>query len=286
MPVSFQDHDNAPTCMLAQWEIKDIDLLAKALAWLYLRKPLHAAKVIAALGPSEAYFPGKEFEAARRLLLWPSGDIAADLQSADDPVRQAAEKKRDKRIEQRDGLLFQHLSWVAAHLKFPGSHLSAPHVRKADKGFDGVMIRIEEGTTSLATVMLCEDKATIDPRSLVTQSVWEEIRKIEQGDKDLEIHDAVTALLGKIEGIDIEMALKGVSWDKLRQYRVALTVPHAAAQANGYAHIFDGYDQVTGKEITSRIAEYIALPDVRAFLDELARLVLSALDELEKSNSV
>src|SRR5579864_5568511 len=149
MPISFQDHDNAPTCMLGQWEIKDIELLARTLAWLYLRKPKHAAKVVAALSPGDAHFPGKEFEAARLLLSWPSDDIVADLQSADDAVRLAAESRRDRRIEHRDGLLFQHLSWVAAHLRFPGSYLSPPHVRKADKGFDGVMVRIEDGGVSL-----------------------------------------------------------------------------------------------------------------------------------------
>lgn len=100
MPVSFQDHDNAPTCMLAQWEIQDIGLLVKALAWLYLRMPRHAAKVIGALSPGEANFPGNEFEAARELLSWSSGDIAAALQSSDKSIRHAAENKRDKRIEQ------------------------------------------------------------------------------------------------------------------------------------------------------------------------------------------
>ncbi len=285
MPIKFTKHQNKPTCLLAQWTIGDLDELAKALAWLYVRKPKHAAKVIAKLAPKAAAFPGREFAAARRLLRIRTGDIAADLKSADDDIRKPAEGKRDVRIEHRDGLLFQHVSWIAAHLQFPQSHLSAPHVRTADKGFDGVVIQIN-AKTSLGSVILCEDKATINPRNLVTQSIWKELANIHKGDKDLEIHDAVTALLDKVPDVDSELALQGTSWDKLRHYRIALTAPESQKKPSGFAHIFSGFEKVATGNVSTRIAEYISLPDVRAFLDDLAKRVIKALDELEAATHV
>ena len=146
MPIKFQQHKNAPTCLLDQWTIDDLDELAAVLAWLYVRKPRHAANIIAKLAPGGAAFPGKEFSAARKLLQVDTTDIAADLQSSDQDVKKRAEGKRDVRIEHRDGLLFQHLSWIAATLKFSQSYLSTPHVRPADKGFDGVVIQIDANT--------------------------------------------------------------------------------------------------------------------------------------------
>lgn len=283
MPIKFQDHQNAPTCLLGQWSIDDLDELVRVLAWLYVRKPTHAANVIAKLSPGKATFPGKEFEAAKKLLEVQTADIAADLVDADPKIRKKAEDKRDVRIEHRDGLLFQHLSWVAAKLKYPQSYLSAPHVRAADKGFDGVVIQID-ANTSLGSVILCEDKATTDPRKLITQSIWKELANIHQGEKDLEIHDAVTALLDKIDGINSELALEGASWAKLRHYRVALTAPTSKMKANGYSHIFSGFDQVAIGDIQIRIAEYLALPDVRAFLNDLANKVIVELGALEKAN--
>jgi hypothetical protein len=280
MPITFTKHQNKQICLLAQWKIADLNQLANTLAWLYVRKPRHAAKIIAKLAPGAAAFPGREFEAARKLLTVNTSDIANDLTSADAIVRRKAEDKRDTRVEHRDGLLFQHVSWIAAHIQFPQSHLSAPHVRTADKGFDGVVIQINT-ETSLGSVILCEDKATTNPRNLVTQSIWKELANIHKGDKDLEIHDAVTALLDKIDGVDSERALQGTSWDKLRHYRVALTAPDSQKKNDSFSHIFAGFDKVATGDLSTRIAEYIALSNVRTFLDDLAKRVIVALDDLE-----
>ncbi len=280
MPLILTPQNHFPVCTLQEWQVADQSELVKILAWLYVRKPKHAAKIIDKLAPGAAAFPGAEFVQARRLLSWEDADLLAPLADPDPDVRAAAEVKRDKRIEQRDGLLFQHISWIAARLSFPASHLSAPHVRKADKGFDGVLVQVG-GTGIVASVILCEDKATTNPRNLVTQSIWQEIRAIEMGEKDLEIQDAVTALLDRVDGADVDAALKGISWDRVRQYRVALTAPQAVQKPAGYGHLFDGFDTVTARTVDARMADYLALVDVRAFLRDLAEQVKDALIDME-----
>src|SRR5947209_8306148 len=140
LTITKQEH--APTCTLSLWQVADEASFVEVLAWLYLRKPSHAAKIIADLEPGPAAFPGRVFENAIDLLRYDTSDIDADLASADPKVAAAAQKIRDTRIAHRDGLLFQHVSWVAAKVQFPEATSRAPHVRTADKGFDGVLIEL------------------------------------------------------------------------------------------------------------------------------------------------
>ncbi len=64
--------------------------------------------------------------------------------------------------------------------------------------------------------MLCEDEADKqNPRNLVTKVFGKEVEDIHKGERDLEIHDAVTSRPSqKAGGIDVEQALLGVSWGK------------------------------------------------------------------------
>ncbi|MCW3797398.1 hypothetical protein OMW55_06215 [Sphingomonas sp. BN140010] len=280
MPIEFDDHDCGEVCSLAAWRVVDSDTFAKTLAWLYLRKPRHALNIIQALQPGEANFPGNEFDAALALLSYRTDDLRAELESGDLQVKRKAENTLSKRIEQRDGLLFQHVSWLAAYLRNPGAHLSPPHVRKADKGFDGVLVRFRDDAASVSAVILCEDKATTNPRNLVTQSIWPEIEDIIDGRKDLEILDYVTAILDKIHGLDPELALRDLSWDKVRRFRVAVTVPEAQARDGTFAHIFEGFDEVAPHHPETRIGEIMSLPDVRGFLDDLAGEVRAKIDAM------
>lgn len=284
MPIEFDDHDCGDVCSLAAWRVVDSDAFVKTLAWLYLRKPRHALKIIQSLQPGEANFPGNEFDAALALLSYRTDDLLQELESADPEVKRKAENTVSKRIEQRDGLLFQHVSWLAAYLRNPGAHLSPPHVRKADKGFDGVLVRFRDGADTVSAVILCEDKATTNPRNLVTQSIWPEIEDIIEGRKDLEILDYVTAILDRIDGLDPELALRDLSWDKVRRFRVAVTVPEAQARDGTFAHIFEGFDNVAPHDPQSRIGEVMSLPDVRAFLEQLAGETRAEIEEMRAAH--
>jgi hypothetical protein len=286
MPIAFEDHECGELCSLTEWRIVDADLFVTALAWLYLRKPRHASRVLEALLPGGAHFPGNEFDAAIELLDYKVADLADDLASEDDDVRDKAEGTLRKRIEQRDGLLFQHISWISAYLRHPGAYLSPPHVRKADKGFDGVLLKLKEEQGGVSCVILCEDKATTNPRPLVTQSIWPEIEGIVAGRRDLEILDYVTAILDRVDGVDAEEALKDVTWDKVRRFRVAVTCPDDQARDGSYAHLFEGFDDVAPQNLEARMGEVMSLGDVRAFLDEIARATRDVIQALKDEADV
>ena len=260
--------------------MSDAIAFVDVLAWLYLRKPLHAARVIGILDPGPAGLPGRVFDNAISLLRYDITDIAADLTSSDLSVAAKAEKARDTLIAHRDGLLFQHISWVAAKLQFPAALACPPHVRKADKGFDGLLIEIDRSANNLSRLVLCEDKATSNPRPLVTGKIWPEISLIMQGEKDLEILDAVTALLERMNDVDQEAVLIAASWDRVRQFRVALTAGHDQERDGGYHHLFNGYDDYAIGPLQTRLGNVMALDNVRAFLNELAEKVIAKLEEM------
>lgn len=276
MPFTFEKADLSPTCNLSRWVIIDEGRLVRTLAWLYLRKPKHAVQIINQLEPSKAGFPGKVFENAISLLSIRLTDIASDLSSADPEKKKTAKNKKNKRIEQRDGLLFQHLSWVAASIDMPTALAAPPHVRRADKGFDGLLVSIEDSNGAISRLVLCEDKASINPKNLVQGSVWTEIDAIVNGDKDLELLDAITAILREqsdLEGDKQEELLEALLFEQTKAFRVAVTVMPENADAGGYQHIFNDFEKHALGAETVRLAEVLPSDDTRSFLKDLARKV-------------
>lgn len=268
--------------MLSTWTVINTDQLVDALAWLYLRKPRHAARIINALDPGPAGLPGRALVNAIDLLKYELSDIATDIASNDPAISTPAKKKRDVRIAHRDGLLFQYISWVAASIQFPNAHATAPHVRKADKGFDGLLIELSGN--GISRVILCEDKASTSPRGLVTGSIWPEITGIAGGEKDIEILDGVTALLDSLKDVDVEAALLKASWEKTREYRVSLTVDTTHQKAGSYLHLFQGFEGCATGALDIRMAEVMPLPDIRAYLDDIANLVVKKLKTMASTS--
>lgn len=270
----------SPVCVLSIWTVADAATFVDVLAWLYIRKSRHAQRVMNALAPGDAAVPGNEYENARILLSVRTDDIASALSSTDPEVAEKAKATMDTRTEHRDGLLFQHMSWVAAYLQFPTAKARPPHVRVADKGFDGLLVQL--GDDGLARVVLCEDKATIGPRNMVTQKVWPELKTIIAGERDLEILDAVTGLLDTmVPGDDVDRLLVGAVWERLREFRVAVTAGPGDLRPDGYGHIFGGYDKQVAGAPSIRQAEVLPLADIRGNLANLASLVIARLWELE-----
>lgn len=280
MPLNIEEEICAPAFHLGAWTVIDRDALVEILAWLYLQKPHHAETVIDALEPGIAHFPGRERDSALTNLIAVTDELAAALASSAEPLKSRLEEQIQKRVEHRDGLLFQHISWVAARLRFPRAHLSPPHPRQADKGFDGVLVEFSEDNGRLSRLIICEDKATTKPRDRVTGSVWPDFEKVVAGDRDGEIMHSVTALLDRANGIDKEQVLEGVAWSRVRQFRVFVTAPTAHERDGSYRHLFAGYEAKVPDPIEGRMAEVMALGDVRKFLDDLAADVATAVRRL------
>lgn len=280
MPLSISSSTYDPILILSEWSVQEPAPFVDALAWLYLRKPHHAIRIINNLAPGYAGLFGNAIQNAISLLTVNVSDLADDLVSTDSQRRAKAEQTRDIRLYHRDGLLFQHVSWLAARLQFPRALATPPHVRKADKGFDGFLVErsVQEG--AISRIILCEDKATTNARNLVTSSIWPEIRSIVASERDLEILDALTALLTAVPEQEREKLIADIVWTRTRSFRVALTTGPNELQNGTYKHLFDGFEKQVDGVTTTRLGEVMPLNDVRAYLQELAEKVADVLRKM------
>lgn len=280
MPLTISAADPAAkSCNLSVWTVSEPKAFINTLAALYLRRPTHAGKIMRRLGSGPLTFGGFEIDNAIHLLTVEKNDLAVQLASVDTAVSTAAAKTLETRIWHRDGLLFQHISWIAGALQFPNAKAKAPHVRTADKGFDGLFIEAAGGV--FTRLVLCEDKATANPRSTMTGKVWPELLDTEAGKKDLELVDAVTALLDALMSeADRVAVVDGAIWAELRQYRVAITTAPSDIRPAGYEYIFKGFDDKASRPTTVRMGEVMPLQDIRGDLQALADRVIARLREI------
>lgn len=280
MPLNIKSATHEPLFILSEWSVKDPIPFLEALAWLYLQKPNHAARIINNFAPGYAGLFGNSIQNAISLLCYDMFDLTEKLVSDNTEIREKAEKTRDNRLYQRDGLLFQHVSWLAARLQFPNALATSPHVRKADKGFDGFLIERHDEGEAISRIILCEDKATTNPRNLVTSSIWPEIRSIVASERDLEILNALTALLSGVPEEERERLINDIAWQRARCFRVALTTGPGDIRDGSYTHLFGGFDEQVSGGTAVRRADVMPLADVRVYLDELAIKVASVLEKM------
>lgn len=278
MPVLLTPRPSS-SCELTEWSIEDAkhDAFIAALAYLYLRQERNALQVIAALDPVRRPRHGKVRDNVLAKLTGPDPADVYEMTNGTGTAQKAAKDRVTNHIAQRDGLLFQHVSWIAARIALPNGHLTAPHVRKADKGFDGFIIEFDANKGKVERVILCEDKASDKPRTLIRKSVWEEVRGIVRGERDDQILADITTLLAGIEGLDDDGAEKAIDtmiWEDVRQFRVSVATGVNRRKKNGgYAHLLKGFETVAPGAAANRMGGVLAFDDVRNGLDALAQAV-------------
>lgn len=288
MPLTIHQSQLPALCLLSNWVVRDESKFIQAIAWLYLQKDTHADRIARALLPlSSTGLPGNPFFGALKKLKYKHDDLKADLLSSDVKVKKKAQKVLDTRISHRDGLLFQHISWLAAAMEYPGSLKAAPHPRQADKGFDGIVLEIDRTAFEISRLIVCEDKASSDPRKLITTGVWGDFKLILSGERDDELNPEVQGLLKTLQGVsenDLEKILEAVSWKKRRHFRVAVAAGKNREKNGAYGHLFEGFDTtVPDSAENARFAAVMPMSDVRNILNEIADKVYLKVQEMEKT---
>ncbi|MGO4916546.1 hypothetical protein, partial [Pseudogemmobacter sp. W21_MBD1_M6] len=202
MPIVLSERLSAECC-LNEWSIESgkREQLVTVLAYLYVQQEQNAERVIKELETRARSSTDRVLPNAIQKLTAPK---KADLELSRDGDLNEQKKAGDRikvSIYHRDGHLFQNVSWVAARLANPASILAPPHVRQADKGFDGFIIEFDEAQKRVLKVVLCEDKASENPRTLITRSVWKEIGSIQEGEREDEAFSSLTTLLKTIPNL-------------------------------------------------------------------------------------
>lgn len=281
MPLTIKSFSTTE-CGFSEWSIdrKSRAKLVEIIAYLYLRQEENAQRVINALEPRRRISKGKVTQNVVRKLTAPrQADI--DLsQKGSDEEKAAAKKRIETSIIHRDGLLFQHISWVVARMAIPTGYMTSPHVRQADKGFDGFIIELDGAKREINRIVLCEDKASITPRQLISSSVWPDVEAIRRGDRDDEILADLVTLLKSVPDIDAEAAVDEVFWEEVREFRVAVATGENRRKSGSFLHIVAGFEAVAGGSLESRTAGVLPFGDVRAGLALFASEVAAKVEEI------
>lgn len=242
------------------WAVEDEDALAALIARVAIGQSRVAARLLHEDGLVPPRYPMGGHESARRLLtVGPSGDPA-----------------------HRDGWMFQIISWIAAHRANRPGLIRSPHMRHADKGLDGLSVEFDEA--QVARVVISEEKATKNARSMVRDKVWPEFRDFETGNRNAELIDGVSALLaGRPDSDDMVAA---ILWKEKRAYRVAVTIDDTHSSAEGRKALYKGYETAVGGEIDRRRAEVFEVRDLRPWFDALAAKATKIIDADEAALDV
>jgi hypothetical protein len=251
MPITFAPIANAQEWAGTSWTIKSDEELAKLVARVALGQSHYALRVLRETG-----FIGHK-TAATTL------PGALKLLTAADPTKPY----------HRDGWLFQVISWIAAHLQEPDGLIMEPHMIHAHKGFDGVHVRMVGGEVD--TVVICEEKATKNPRKTILGSVWTEFESMQKGNSDHRLLSEVLVILKTRGGIDLDAAIEQLVWKNARAYRVAITVADEVID-----DVFEGYPDVIVGDVVKRRSEVLPLKNMRIWMNSIAEKARVCAEEL------
>ena len=242
------------------WEVIDRESLILYLSLAALGRARHVDKIVG--GGTQLNIPDRSFAAAIKKF---------DLTKDNEPFH-------------RDGWIFQVISWLAAKQTDPGKFLTAPHIMRADKGLDGLLIELDAAGENVIAAVVFEDKATTSPRNTIHTDVWPELQSFEDGDRDDLLTDGISALLQTSPNLNAEEIVNRVLWEKVLHYRVSITIGDSHAKPDGYTRLFDGYDEIIPGPDGRRRGEVFYCEDLRRWMSDLASDCVRKLEEMREGD--
>jgi hypothetical protein len=269
MPIQVSPTSCTSPIQLAHWSSSDLDLLARVIAWMILGRRAHAVEVLSGEVADSPELTAENIDEAIGHLQCPE-KTRVDHNGNTVPHNS---------VIHRDGWLFQFISWIVARSEFPESIQKSAQPRKADKGFDGLLIELDG--SSISAVLMVEDKATDDPRGTVTRDIWPEFSAYENGSRDNELTAEASTMLEQ-QGLDARELVKKARWFNTKRYRASIATSKASIPP--LVHTFNGYDQIIGAGPDRRLANLLIVDDLRIFMDDLSTRIIDYLDSLRPAD--
>ena len=262
LPIRLEECNHDSLCHGFRWVIEDEAALAELVAWTMQGHYQHAERVLASLNvtipPNHSTF---KQQAISRLSL---------------PSRSA---KNVAARWHRDGLVFQHIAWIAAIIAGKGGVATQmPHLRPADKGFDSLLIPLTSERDAISGLFICEEKATKNPRKEIRDKVFPSILSLEAGERDAELNGHVMSILREHQVTNIDQVAKDIHWLGRKFYRVSITISDKQDREAARRALFAGYDLSAPGAVMRRRAETIVLPNLRCWMDAFCLRVIAAIE--------
>lgn len=252
------NHD--PLCCGYRWVIQDQLALAQLVAWTMQGHYRHAERLLTELASGIA----PNFQTIKQQAI---NNITLPANTGNEAARW-----------HRDGLVFQQIAWIAAQLEARGKvATSMPHIRPAHKGFDSLLVPLNDKREALAGIVICEDKATTNPRRQITSKVWPEVASVEAGERDAELNAELTLILERGGVANIDEILCNALWLNRKFYRVSITITPNYDTEPARRDLFEGYDAHAPGLLDRRRAETLVLKDLRIWMDTFCAQVIAAI---------
>ena len=194
------------------WTIEDEDYLADVVALVALGQARHAAALISTLSPIETVITQEQLRnaAISRVEIEPGT-----------PQQEAA------RRWQRDGLLFEILSWIALVETHIGKHylILDPHLTSTTQGLDGLLLELDPETLDVIRAVIVEDKCSEHPRRTFRELVMPAFEEHHANGRAPDLVAAAASLLHHLEGPEAATSRASAILDiNLRGYRASIAL--------------------------------------------------------------
>lgn len=260
LPLELTAVIHGKLCHGSRWKIADEDDLATRVAQLALGQSRHVAAILSGVDKKAPATRTDTAKEAIKLLTVDEGK---------DPYH-------------RDGWIFQAISWIAAYRDVAGAVVRAPHAIVAHKGFDGLQLKFDENGEAITAVVIFEDKATENPRRMITGDVWKGIRALERGERMPELIQETGAILEanqmRYPELDIDAAVETILWEEIRHYRVAVTADDTHDKDDTRQALFKGFDKVAPGGRKRRQAETMCIPALRDWMKAFAAQAVAHIE--------
>jgi len=185
----------------------------------------------------------------------------------------------------RDGLIFEHISWIAAkQVSGDKCYLKDPHTSATSQGLDGVMIELNDDGTEISKSTIFEDKCSETPRNKFTRSVIPGFLDRHGNTRNAELVAAAANLI-KMSGVSNQQAIvmaKKVLDNNCRQYRAGFALTQEFDSHEAQKGLFDGYNKLENINQDQRIgASLIVDEELRNWFDSLASKIVEYIQNLD-----
>jgi len=258
-------------CSGHRWSAQDEAQLAKLIAIIAMGQASYAAYILKELLPAAPAFTDENLraEAKRHLTVQEDGK----------------QPRTGYPRWQRDGFIFEAISWIAARQTHGArALLKDPHVSATSQGLDGLMIELADDKSEVTSTTIFEDKCTDNPRKTFLEKVIPALLERHLNRRSAELVATASVLL-RMAGVDDAAAARlsaAVMNRTQRRYRAAFAVPAELDSQEERRKLFKGYEALEGISSDRRIgASLIVTGKLRDWFDELALRAIAYLDELD-----
>lgn len=254
----------------SKWKVENEEQLARLIAIVVMGQAVQAAYIIDELLPAEPAFTDEALK-AEAIIKFTVQDVAQTPRTGYPRI-------------QRDGLIFEIISWIAAkQISGDRCYLKDPHTSSTSQGLDGIMIELNEDGSEIIKSTIFEDKCTENPRDTFTQKVIPGFLDRHGNTRNAELIAAAATLI-QLSGVGCRQAMsmvRKVLDNSSRQYRASFALTQDFDTDEAQKALFKGYNKIKDINQEQRIgASLIVDGELRDWFDALATKVIYYIEQL------